>query len=280
MGSIHRSRFWFSASLLVFSAAAAAQNAMTTDSADLYAGPDDSYPVVAQLDSNTPLQVMGCLDDWSWCDVAVDDARGWLFAPVITYRYEGDYVPLYTYAPSLGIAIVPFSVDVYWDRYYRDRPWFSRREEWAHRTVHHRRPEGPPPSAGPPPRRDDRSREAGRPDERPLHLGSAEPPRREEPPRGGHNVRPEERNGRPEPNPRPELNAGPEPNARPQPNARPEPRPEPRPGPRPEQHSAPPAPAPASPHEDRSPGPGRAAPPPHEERSRAPEPRREDEHPH
>ncbi len=218
MDATLRSRLGFGALLLAFCAMAGAQNAITTGSADLYAGPDDSYPVVAQVDSNTPLQVMGCLDDWSWCDVDTYGARGWLFAPLISYRYEDGYVPLYSYAPSLGIAIEPFALDDYWDRYYHDRPWYPRREEWSHRTVHHRRPSGPPPSASSPPRpdRDDRPREAARPDQRPLHLGSAQPPRREEAP-----ARPED--------------------------VRPEPRPEPRPGPRPESHSSP---APTSPPQD------------------------------
>ena len=145
-------RPWLGVALLASSAAAMGQNAMTTEPADLYAGPADSYPVVAQLDPNSPIQVFGCLDDWSWCDVGAGDLRGWMYSPDITYAYEGGYVPLYSYAPSLGIAIVPFSLDVYWGRYYHGRPWYSQREEWAHRSIHHRLPPGPRPHAGPPPR--------------------------------------------------------------------------------------------------------------------------------
>ena len=125
---------------------------MTTESADLYAGPDDAYPVVAQLDSNSPIQVMGCLDDWSWCDVVAEDTRGWMYAPDITYAYEGGYVPLYSYAPSLGIAVVPFSLDVYWGRYYHGRPWYGQRRSGGTVTFTTGDPQGPPPSAGPPPR--------------------------------------------------------------------------------------------------------------------------------
>src|ERR1700754_4998347 len=134
MGIATGLRPWLGAAFLAFAAAAQSQNAMTTEPADLYAGPDDSYPVVAQLDPNSPIQVFGCLDDWSWCDVGAGDLRGWMYSPDITYGYEGGYVPLYSYAPSLGIAIVPFSLDVYWGRYYHGRPWYSQREEWAHRS--------------------------------------------------------------------------------------------------------------------------------------------------
>jgi uncharacterized protein YraI len=259
MGGRTRLRLGLGASLFVCCAVAVAQNAMTTDSADLYAGPDDAYPVVAELDSNTPIQVMGCLDDWSWCDVAVGDSRGWLYSPDITYRYEGGYVPFYSYAPSLGIAVVPFSVDLYWGRHYHDRPWYSRREEWAHRSVEHRRPPGPPPSAGPPPRPEHREgpREAARPDDRSLRLGSAEP-RHEAP-------RPEE--------------YGHPPDTRRQESRPSEPRPQPRPEPRPEQHAAP-APMPSPSHDDRArAAPHGGSPPAHEERPHSAGPSRPEEPP-
>jgi len=185
MGIATQPRLWFGALLLIFSAAALADNAMTSEPADLYAGPDNSYPVVAQLDPNTPIQVMGCLDDWSWCDVGVEDMRGWLYSPDITYAYEGGYVPLYSYAPALGIVVVPFVLDDYWGRYYHSRPWYPRREEWAHRVTQHRRPPGPRPSASLPPRPEHREgpREAAAPrhDDRSIHLGRAKEPPRPEP---------------------------------------------------------------------------------------------------
>src|ERR1700681_66087 len=114
----------FGVYLLALSAVAAAENAVTTHPADVYAGPDDSYPMVAQLDADAPVQVMGCLDDWSWCDVTFGDNRGWLYSPDITYAYQGGYVPLYSYAPGLGIPVVAFSLDGYWGSHYHNRPWY------------------------------------------------------------------------------------------------------------------------------------------------------------
>lgn len=180
-------RLSFGVYLLALSTAAAAQNAVTTHPAGVYAGPDDSYPMVAELDADAPVQVMGCLDDWSWCDVAFADNRGWLYAPDIIYDYEGGYVPLYTYAPSLGVPVVQFTIGDYWDRYYHGRPWYAQRDEWLHRgSPQHHRPSGPPPSAGPPPRsaRVDRPSHEAQP-EPPLRLGNAERPRREEEQRDG-----------------------------------------------------------------------------------------------
>ncbi len=192
MRALNGPRIVLAVYLFALSGAAVSQNAVTNDSADVYAGPDDSYPVVAQLDVDSPIEVNGCLNDWSWCDVSFADSRGWVYAPYITYEYEGGYVPFYTYAPSFGVPIVEFSVGSYWDRYYRDRPWYARREEWLEREPHHRRPSGPPPSVSPPPRsaRMDRPPRDGRPthdqSDRSFRLGSAEPPHapgRAEPPR-------------------------------------------------------------------------------------------------
>ena len=166
----------FAAGLLAVSTAGVAQNAMTTREVTVRAGPDRSYPLVARLETDTPIQVMGCLDDWSWCDVAFQEDRGWMYAPDLTYSYEGGYVPLYSYAPGLGIPVVAFSIDSYWGEHYRQRDWYAQRTEWEHRGINHERPSGPPPSAGPPPRpaHDDRAAHAGHPDrDHPLRLGSA-----------------------------------------------------------------------------------------------------------
>ncbi|MGH8217553.1 MAG: SH3 domain-containing protein [Steroidobacteraceae bacterium] len=139
------------AALLAVSMGVQAQNAYTSRSANLRAGPDRSYPLVVQINAGTPVDVMGCLDDWSWCDVAFDDTHGWVYAPSLAYVYQGEQVPLYTYAPSLGLPIITFSLGTYWDRYYRGRPWYAQRGQWEHRNIPHRRPRGPAPRTGLPP---------------------------------------------------------------------------------------------------------------------------------
>ena len=191
---------------LSISCAALAENALTTETASVRAGPDDSYPEVAVLDADSPIQVMGCLDDWSWCDVAFDGSRGWLYSPDITYEYEGGYVPFYTYAPAFSVPVVTFTVDAYWGRYYHDRPWFRERDQWAHRVVEHRPPPGPPPHRGPPPREvvsRDRPH-GGPPGDRSIRLGSAAPrppehappSAHERPPAPNESSRDERRDGR------------------------------------------------------------------------------------
>jgi uncharacterized protein YraI len=144
--------------LLGLSTGAVAQNAFTARPLHVRAGPDSAYPLVARLGPGAPVQVMGCLDDWSWCDVAFDDTRGWAYGPGLTYVYQGERVPLYSYAPGLGIPVVTFSLGTYWNSYYRGRPWYAQRSMWINRRIPHHRPPGPPPHARPPLRA-----EAGRP---------------------------------------------------------------------------------------------------------------------
>jgi uncharacterized protein YraI len=238
------------ACLMTLVSVATAQNAMTSDSASVYAGPDSSYPEVAQLDPDTPIEVMGCLDDWSWCDVDFDGDRGWVYSPDITYEYQGGYVPLYAYAPGLGVPVVAFSFDAYWGSYYHDRPWYQQRGQWAHRTIHHQRPSGPRPSSSPPPReavREIRPHEGAPPDHG-VRLGRAgAPPRVETPtpaPRPGDRLPPTRQ--RPEMNSRPPESAAPQRNeehSRPEMRAAPQQRAEPaHPGPekKPEKHEGPP----------------------------------------
>ena len=138
---------WLGVLLLVVSFAASAQDAFTTRSVNVRAGPDTSYPAVDVLGAGAPVHVMGCLDDWSWCDVAFGDNRGWVYSPYLSYVYQGYRVPFYSYAPAFGIPIISFSVGSYWDRYYRGRSWYGRRDYWAHREFQHERPSGPPPRA-------------------------------------------------------------------------------------------------------------------------------------
>jgi uncharacterized protein YraI len=177
------SRLWLGGVLMLFSIAAMAENAVTTDVASVRAGPDGSYPEVAQLDPDSPIQVMGCLDDWSWCDVAFGDNRGWLYAPDISYEYEGGYVPFYSYAPTFGLPVVAFSVDAYWGSHYRGRPWYAQRDEWVHRTIQHQRPPGPAPSHAAPPRevvRAEKPHGGSRSGEQAMHLTKAEPAHRDD----------------------------------------------------------------------------------------------------
>lgn len=127
--------------LLALTGAAAAQTpGFVTTNVNLRAGPSTSYPAVTVLGAGTPLDIFGCLEGYSWCDVNWRGYRGWVAATYLQYDYRGRRVYLPDYAPTIGVPIVGFSVNNYWGRYYRDQPWYDDRYRWA-----------PPPGGRPPP---------------------------------------------------------------------------------------------------------------------------------
>ena len=170
---------------------ARAQDAYTSRPMNIHAGPDRDYPLVAQLDAGAPLDVHGCLEDWTWCDVSFDDGRGWIYAGGVSFVYQGDRVPLYSYGPRLGLPIITFSLGAYWGHYYRGRPWYSQRDTWEHRRMpEHTGPEGPPgagpapmPHTRPGPMRNERRPVEQTPGFRSEERGRSAPPEHAMPPR-------------------------------------------------------------------------------------------------
>lgn len=185
--------------LLAAGSIASAQDAYTARPMNLRAGPNREYPLVEQLDAGSPLEVHGCLDSWSWCDVSAEDGtRGWLYAGGISFVYQGGRVPVYSYGPQLGLPIVTFSIGSYWGNYYRGRPWYAQRDQWEHRNFppparHAMAPRGaPPPRSRAPVARQPMSHE--RSHEPMSHEASHAPMSHARPSASGHaESRPEER---------------------------------------------------------------------------------------
>jgi uncharacterized protein YraI len=123
------------AALLIFASVAQAQVAYTTRTANLHAGPDRDYPLVVILPSGYEISVIGCLSDYTWCDVLAGQDRGWIYAGNISYPYEDTYVPVQSYGPELGIGIVGFFIDDYWTDHYRERPWYRERHRWMTHSL-------------------------------------------------------------------------------------------------------------------------------------------------
>lgn len=113
---------------------AKAQDSRTTAWVNMRAGPASDFPLVARVGPNTPLEVQGCTPAYDWCDViAPGIARGWVYAAYIAYSYENSEVPVFGYGGDIGLPIIGFSVDNYWGRYYRQRPWYGDRSRFEHR---------------------------------------------------------------------------------------------------------------------------------------------------
>jgi uncharacterized protein YraI len=124
--------------------ASAAQGWVVAD-ISLQAGPDTAYPSIVQLRAGTPVSIQGCIDGWSWCDVAVGDDAGWVPGTFLEEDYGGQRVVVIDYGPRIGIPVVAFSLGVYWDRHYHSRPFYAQRQEWTARSI---TPHAPPRPAG------------------------------------------------------------------------------------------------------------------------------------
>lgn len=113
-----------------FSTAASAQDAVVTADLHMRAGPSAQFPIVTTIVEDAEVQVFGCLGGYGWCDVAWRGNRGWVFGDYLNYYYENRYVPIVEYGTRIEVPIITFSFGSYWEDYYRDRPWYDRRDRW------------------------------------------------------------------------------------------------------------------------------------------------------
>jgi len=129
--------------LLCAPLAASAVEGWVVADISLQAGPDPAYPSIEQLPAGTPVTIAGCVDGWTWCDVITqyDGDRGWVPGTFLQEEYSGQRVYIIDYGARIGIPVVSFSVGLYWDRYYHNRPFYAKRQEWETRTI---RPQAPP----------------------------------------------------------------------------------------------------------------------------------------
>lgn len=118
------------ASLVFAPNLASALSGVTTGSTELRAGPAYDFPVVDQIPGDVSVNVHGCVRGYRWCDVSWRDARGWVPGEELAYLYEGRRVRIVEYGPRIGLPVVGFSFDTYWDRYYRGRSWYGERARW------------------------------------------------------------------------------------------------------------------------------------------------------
>ena len=138
--------------LLCLSLPAFAVDGYVSADVNLRSGPGTEYPSVMVVPKWTGLQVQGCVDGYSWCDVQAGPDRGWVYVEYLEFVQGGEPVYINDNAPQLGIPIVVFSLGTYWDTYYRTRPWYGNRGYWInHRPIY--RPLPPRrPGVRPPPR--------------------------------------------------------------------------------------------------------------------------------
>ncbi len=125
-------------------AAANAATGYTTQPTELLAGPDEDYPVIRPVGGDRRVEIFGCLNDWSYCDVGYRSDRGWIDGRDVVVDYRSRRTSLYNAGAYVGIGFVSFSFGNYWDSYYRGRPFYRERGRWErHYHDHYRASWGP-----------------------------------------------------------------------------------------------------------------------------------------
>ncbi|WP_176599365.1 MULTISPECIES: SH3 domain-containing protein [Sphingobium] len=113
----------------------------------MWAGPDTDYPVIRFIPGNRRVDIYGCLNNWSWCDVGYRSDRGWVAGRLLGADYRGRRQSIIMIAPYMSILVLSFRFDDYWDNHYRSRPFYSDRSRWESHYYDNYRPEwGPRPT--------------------------------------------------------------------------------------------------------------------------------------
>ena len=95
-------------------------------STNMRAGPGQGYPVVARILGGSVVNIIGCLSDFSWCDSTVQGIRGWVSTSRLEFVHGGARVAFPLYRTYFRAPVIRFDLG-YWDRYYRDRPFYRER---------------------------------------------------------------------------------------------------------------------------------------------------------
>lgn len=119
-------------------AIATANPGYTVDDVTLRAGPSTDYPSITVLPEGISIEIYGCLDDWSWCDVSTEYDRGWVSGYYVESVYDNRRVIIADYGPRIGLPILSFALGAYWVDHYRNRSWYNHRDRWEHRRIPHR----------------------------------------------------------------------------------------------------------------------------------------------
>jgi uncharacterized protein YraI len=123
-------RIWLAAStlLLAMPAIAGTTNGVFALNFHLLSGPAMGYPMLARVPAGSRIAILGCTNDWAWCDVRLNADRGWVPGNYTHCDYQGRQVPVRDYGARAGIPVVSFDLGAYWDSNYRSQPFYSQRD--------------------------------------------------------------------------------------------------------------------------------------------------------
>jgi len=71
---------------LLFASPALATPVWTSVDLNLRTGPGEEFPVLGVMRKNDEAEALGCLADWTWCDVSIDGFHGWAAAEFLVTK--------------------------------------------------------------------------------------------------------------------------------------------------------------------------------------------------
>jgi uncharacterized protein YraI len=78
-----------------------------TGNLNVRSGPGFQYPVVNKIAANVPVEITGCVSDYSWCGVALPGGvTGWASAPYLVTKATGQPKNLQVAGASLNIPVI------------------------------------------------------------------------------------------------------------------------------------------------------------------------------
>jgi len=101
-----------------------------TTSLNLRAGPGVDYPLVATIPDDARVDVYGCTNGYRWCDVGWRGNRGWAAGNYLQLDYQNSRRPVSNTAVLLGVPLLIFALDRYWDDNYEHRDFYASRHRY------------------------------------------------------------------------------------------------------------------------------------------------------
>ena len=112
---------------LLIPVSASAEQGFASTSVNLRAGPGTGYPVIAVIPGGARVNIVGCLSNYAWCDVAWGRNRGWVYGRYLQDRATWRSAPL-----NRGrFGTTDFNFNNYWADHYRTRPFYQHRDRWS-----------------------------------------------------------------------------------------------------------------------------------------------------
>ena len=106
----------------------------TNSAAELLAGPRADYPSVSHVESGVNVDVIGCVQGFTWCDVSWNGNRGWIDGRYLDSIYKDHRANVVELGPQENLPVVTFEQRSYWDSNYHDRPFYTEHRYWTTTT--------------------------------------------------------------------------------------------------------------------------------------------------